>query len=475
MEGLLNLEIWQLGVLALLGAGAVGLAAVNFRFGLLMVGLMLFATSIGQQLTWNLRLVRTIITQLQQQRSPLYMAGGGLLLLAMAMHIQKIRWRSVSGLSLIMLMLGIYAGLIRMLATDIADGLASVLFVLVTLLPLAVVPASLIRDWWDMYALPRVIACIGLLWGGLCMVQFVVNRRALTTGYLTQRFVGMTGNPQHASAYLSFTIICCVFLVLNDPKVRYRMVWIASAAICSVLLLWTASRTGIAMTTIGVVACFYGRAGSGILLLPVVGAIGFAGYSFLAGNRVDFDLARLSGGGQTRSEAWRDLLQDFTNNPLFGLGGTGVKEGFRAEKSENSFLYGLASYGVGMGILIILFALTSMIHCLKLVRLRPSLQPYQRRLVEWLVGLHLAFWGGSMFEGYIIGRVSSPIVFMMIFAAIGQRVLELGREQVAADEYAELPADSETGFPGSDNPEGSEPLAEYPGYGDYETTGYTGR
>lgn len=437
MGGFLGLEVWQLALLGVAALGAVGIAAVNFRFSMFLCGTLLFLSAISQQLTWNLLLVRTIITQFQQQRSSLYLATGGLLLLAAVMHVQRLRFRSTPLQSWLLLVIGVYAGLIRMLASDVADGLASIGFAAVTLIPLAVVPPSLIRSWWDMYILPRAVGVACLLWSSLCVVQFVVNRRALTTGYLTQRFVGMTGNPQHASAFLAFSLICCVFLVLNDPKTRYRLVWMGTAAIAAVFLLWTASRTGVAMAAIGVAACFYGRAGSAILLLPIVGGVGYTAYSFLAGQRVDFDVERFTTGGQTRAAAWQELLRDFTSNPVFGNGGTGVKSEFRAEKSENSLLYGLATYGAGMGMLVILLALASLLQIIKLVRVRRSMQPYQRRLVEYLIGMQAAFWGGSIFEGYIIGRVSSPIIFMMFFAAMASRAIELAAEEQAAGvEYA---------------------------------------
>ncbi len=424
-----NFEIWQLLLLGVGGLGALGLAAVNFRFSILLIGVMLFFTAISRQTTWNLLLVRTVITELQAQRSTMYLGAGALLLLAGVMHVQQLKVRSISGFAVLLAFSGIYAGLIRMLAADVGEGLQSIAFAMATLAPLMLVPPSLIRDWWDMYVLPRVVAVVGLGWCGLCLVQFVVNRRALTTGYLTQRFVGMTGNPQHASAFLAFVITCCVFLVLNDPKKRYRLVWMGTAALAGVFLLWTASRTGVAMTAIGVLACFYGRAGAGAILLPIVGGIGYIAYSFLAGQNVDFDVERLAGGGQTRAHVWRELWGDFMSNPLFGAGGTGVKEAFRAEKSENSLLYGLATYGAGMGLVIIAMFFASLLQLWRLAGLRRVAQPYQRRVIEFAVGTQAMFWAGSVFEGYIVGRVSAPIVYMLLFSAMAQRAIEMVTEE----------------------------------------------
>jgi hypothetical protein len=437
MGGILNLEVWQLAILGVGGLGALGLAAINFRFSILLIAAMLFCAAISQQTTWNLLLVRTIITELQQQRSALYLAAGSLLLLAAVMHVQQLRVRSISLFAVVLTFSGVYAGLIRLLAVDVGEGLQSVGFAVATLVPLMLVPPAVIRDWWDMYVLPRVVAVVGAGWCGLCVLQFISNRRALTTGYLTQRFVGMTGNPQIAAAFLSFVTICAIFLVLNDPKKRYRLFWMATAALSSVFLLWTASRTGVAMTAIGVLACFYGRAGVGAMLLPVVGGLGFLAYTFLAGERVDFDIERLSGGGQTRAAAWRELWGDFVSNPLFGNGGTGVKDAFRAEKSENSLLYGLATYGAGMGLIIVLMFVASMLQCLKLLKMRRWMQPYQRRITEFLVGTQAMFWAGSVFEGYIVGRVSSPIVYMMLFAAMAQRTIEMAQEEINAARAAE--------------------------------------
>ncbi len=461
MEQLLQLEAWQLGLLGLGVAVGLGLTALSFRFGIVLFGVFLFAAAIGMQLTWNLMLVRTIITQLQLQRSALYMASGGLLLLCGIFHLHNVRWGRVSGIGIMLLITGVYAGLIRMLASDFGEGAASIAFAAVTLFPLAFIVPSLIRDWDDMYTLPRVIGVVGGVWSLLCMVQFAVNRRALTTGYQTQRFVGMLGNPQHAATYLCFTVIICTFLLLNDPKSRYKLLWLGISAVSGVLLLWTASRTGIAMAAIGVAACFYGRPVFALALLPVAAAIGFAAFSYLSGEHIDFDVERLTGGGQTRAGAWRDLLQTIANEPFFGNGGTGSgvgKGGFRAEKSENSLLYGMASYGVGMGLIIIVFFLVTCVQILKLVRVRWRLSAPQRRFADLLIGCMSAFWAGSIFEGYVVGRVGTPLVFMGLFGAMASRLHELHREDVAYAAMADgAPADSY-------DPETAGDYANYPDY-----------
>lgn len=457
MDSLLRLEVWQLAIVGLVAALGLGLAALNFRSGILFMAVMLFASSIATQLSWNMLLVRTIITQVQNNRSVMYLAAGGLLLLTAVFHVQRVRWRAIPGPSIAFLCIGLYAGMIRMLAQDFAEGAQSVMFALFTMIPLAIYPVSYVRDWWDMYILPRMIGMVGMVWCVLCLLQFVVNRKALTTGFLTQRFVGMLSNPQHAGAFLAFTVIACVFLTLNDPKRTYRALWMCTAAVSGVLLLWTASRTALGMAAIGVAACFYGRLGTGVILLPIIGGLGLFAYDFLAGQRVDFDLARLTLSSETREGAWRKLISDFQQEPFFGKGGTSaVGSGARAEKSENSLLYGMASYGVGMGLLIIVFAIVSALQCLKLIRLRGSLAGYQRRWVEFLLGMQGAFWAGSVFEGYIVGRVGAPIIFMMLTSALSYRAIELTNQEQAG----ELPADAQ-------NTEGMEHVGT-DGYGDYE-------
>ncbi|MFM9958828.1 MAG: O-antigen ligase family protein [Phycisphaerales bacterium] len=478
MGGLLNLDIWQLAVLGVGGVAALGLCAVNFRFSIMLVGLMLFFTSISTQTTWNLLLVRTIITNLQAQRSTMYLASGGLLLLCALMHSQRLKLKSINGFAVILAFSGLYAGMIRLFAADFGEGAQSVVFALATLIPLVLVPPALIRDWWDMYILPRVVAVVGAGWCGLCVLQFLANRRALTTGYLTQRFVGMTGNPQHASAFLAFVITCCVFLLLNDPKKRYRFVWMGTAALCSVFIIWTASRTGVAMTAIGVFACFYGRAGVGAMLLPVAGLVAFGAFKFLAGQRVDFDVERFTMGGQTRAGVWEELWQKFVDNPVYGTGGTGAQGGFRSEKSENSLLYGLAAYGGGMGLIIIAMFMASMKQVYDVIRARRGAQPYQKRVTEFALGTIAMFWAGSVFEGYIVGRVSAPIVYMMLFSAIAARAVDMIRQERAAEweiendpnaaaaggdgygEYGEgSTADSEQNPYGDGSPTATEPRA----------------
>ncbi len=66
-------------------------------------------------------------------------------------------------------------------------------------------------------------------------------------------------------------------------------------------------------------------------------------------------------------------------------------------------------------------------------RLKPSMIPSDRRLVDLIVAGNCMYFAGSMFEGYIISRVSAPLVILMMFGAMGSRLIQEARDSSASE------------------------------------------
>lgn len=426
----MEIRLELIAALAVVGAAFALVLAVKFKAAMLAYGLMLFAGSLSPPTDWEGRFVNTWLMPIQMRRSEIVLGAGVLLGLSLLMHSKRIRWERMAGQAVFMLVIALYAAFVRMVASqNPQEGVKTLFFALGTLVPAIAVLPSLFEDKEDVMNFLRVVALVSAGWALACAVQFVVRRQVLVLGGGFARFNGMLSNPQHAGAYLAFMTTTCIFLLLNETKQRYRIIWAGLSALNGIMLLWTGSRTGTAMCGMATMMVLYTRLGRAVLFLPI--ALGaFVLLFSIVGDQMGDALQRFGGGGDTRSVAWDRLSEQFSDNPMFG---TGAAED--TASSENSLLLGLASYGILMGLIIGLFMLFSAYQMLRLFALRFRLDPLERRMADYVIGVNAAYFAGSMFEGYIVSRVSSPMIFMLGFAAVGAWLMNRAHEARHHDEH----------------------------------------
>jgi hypothetical protein len=447
--------------------GVVGLAvallvAWRFKAVMLVFGGLLLTASLAAPVDWQGDAVQTWMTPVQSRRSELFAACGVFLVMSMVLNLGRMKFLSLPLQGLCVVALALYAGVVRlMIAGDFFDGLNSIILALVTLLPGVVIARSLYEDKEDVLWMLRVLASVSIIWVGCCAVQFVVRAKVLTLAG-GGRFQGMLSNPQHAGVLLAFLAALSFFLLVNDRKYVFRPLWAVLAGTNVALLLWTQSRTGFGMLVIMSMAIFYARLGAAIIFLPIAGLF-FVGVASVIGVDIgEVGFGRFTRGGDTRTKVWEKMWEQFTENPLFGAGSQQD-----AVHSENSFLLGLASYGIVMGGLIILLAFATGWQVLRVLRLRGYLQGLERRLAELYVGFCGAYFAGALLEGYIVSRVSAPLVLMVIFSGIGGWLVEIGQRRHAEALHAEpIPSASDTWLAEQGSPEDFDAADEYAGYGD---------
>lgn len=423
---------------AMLGLAGVVLAAYRFRFALVVFAGLLFVSAIGAPLDWEGRLVHTWMLPIQLVRTYLFGAFGGLMIVTLVAHLPRMSFRRTSSQTLWLLAIGVYEAIIRFLTSDVEKGVLTLLLRLLVVLPAAFVLPALLETRRDWLALLRTFMFVSAMWIGASAVQFVTDRSVLTLGAGGLRFQGMLSNPQHAAAFLAYTVVIATFMALNDGILRFRPIWIIAASIGSMLLLWTGSRTGVSMAIIGMMFVLYPRLGVSIILLPIAIGLVLLAFSFIARTGVDFDLSHLISHEDTRSSGWTGLVRTIADHPLFGIGST---ESGEAGGSENSILYGTATSGLGMGALILVLMISSAVLLKNLWRLKRSMIPSDRRLVDLIVGANCMYFAGSMFEGYIIARVSAMLVILMMFGAMGSRLIQEAREAPTSELEHDQPPD----------------------------------
>lgn len=418
-------------ILGLLGAGALLLSALRFRFALLLVAGMLLASALGVPLDYEKNVIRQWILPLQAGRSEMYLGASAMLIASAMVHVARLSIRNIGGPGLMMLVIAYYAGMVMLASGFAEDGLKSMAFATLTIPPLLVVMSSILRSFDGVYGCLRVVSLTSAVWTACVAMQFVIDWKKLVVQHGLSRFHGLLPNPQHAAAYTSVCAIVSLFLLFNDPKQRFKPLWMALAGINGIFVLWTGSRTGLGMLGLGLMAVLYARVGRAILFLPLVGLVAMVLFDFLSAARIEFDFEGIMGRGNTRSGAWNRLIEEIASNPLLGVG---IPKDI---PSENSFLFGMASYGVGMGAVMLLTVLACAVQSLRLWRARRVLPTRERRLTELIVGFYAMYFGGAIFEGYMISRVSTSLIFMLLFSTFGAAVIQLSRSQGAEHEPGE--------------------------------------
>ncbi|MHA7814425.1 MAG: O-antigen ligase family protein [Phycisphaerales bacterium] len=415
MSQLLDMPMPVLGALAILGmiAGGVYLFGLTKKWGALLpyMGMLLFA-SMAIPIGWNDKIKPTVWLPIQTNRSNLFLVCGIATMGIVLAQIQNLKGKPQSLMSWVFLLSAFYAAMMRFVHEGPSSGVLSVFFALITILPLMLLPAIVMRELDDFVLILRAIAVSNAVWVGMVMVQLVVNPKYLTMGN-SYRFVGLLANPQHAGTLMPF--ICCIllWLVLNDSN-RYKLFFLALLCINGVFQIWTGSRTGLGMVIIGVCAVLYGRVGRAILVLPLIGLFAYLGLNFVTNVlNIDFGADRLTSTLNTRDRAWANLLQIGLDNPILGVG---VDE---SENSENSWLYAFASYGIGMLGIVILLTFVGFATGLRWIRARFLLPAEYRPMMDMCISVIAMYFAGAVLEGYVLSRVAPPLCFFPVFAGAG--------------------------------------------------------
>lgn len=449
MEGL---DIQTLAILGLAAVVMAFLIIAKVQTVYLVYGIMLFASAIAAPVDWQGDPVATWLTPIQSRRSAIFAACGGMMAAACLFHLPLIRAGSIPLQTVALFVSSLYAALIRLVVSgDPVDGIQTVIFVSLTILPTISILPALMNDDEGILRFLRMIALVSVVWIGAVAIQFVVRRSVLTMGGGGLRFQGMLANPQHAAVFLAVCSTVCAYLSANDSKLRWKPLWVVLTAVNVVLVLWTGSRTGLLMTTIGMASIFYARLGQAVLAVPVLGVVFIVAFQIISSVAPDaFNLGEYAKRGDTRSAAWITLFNQFLENPIMGVGAAED-----AAYSENSYLAALASYGIGMGLLLLIFTFVSLGMVLRLFRSKQYLSRQQKSLADLYIGYMAMHFAGAMFEGFLHARVGAMLSFFMLFSCIGARLINIASANHLAMEHGTGPGPDEEGYEGE------------PGYDDY--------
>ncbi len=437
------------GMPAWMLAGVVGSALVvalvvamtiTRKFSLLVgLGGLLFFSAMALPVEWNDEGVRpTFWLGLQSNRDYFYGLFGILTIGLLVFQLSRLVGKRKSLVSMTLVVIGLFMAMLRFIHEGVSDGILSLGLAAIVLPAMLLAPAAVIDEEEDVHPLLRSILFANAVWFGMCMVQFMLDRSLVVFGN-SNRFVGLLSNPQHAGTFLACVTTTSLFMALNEPKKLWRFAAIGMLAADGLLLLWTGSRTSLGMAVVGGAGVLFTRMGRAVLMLPIVAAFFALALKVLGSgfSEATTTLDRLGGGEDTRTAAWGRMLSKAVENPLIGAGTS------NAGSSENAWLYGFASYGIGMLGLSLVLTLVAGLQLIKAFRSRWGLPKEQQTVIDLSAGLVLAFFAGAVFEGFFSARISPNLVFVMVFSGVLARLLQLNElrrdDRVAyADEHEEF-------------------------------------
>jgi len=387
------------------------LLGITKRWGMLVpFFLLLFASCLATPRDWADRVLPTVWLGIQTRRSEIFLIAGAAGVLMALAQFGRLSGKRVAMSGVLLACVGLYSAMLRLHHGGAADGFESMLFAVCTLLPLLVVAPLVMDEPGDIRKILRVMVGVNALWLAMCALQFVINSTYLTQGN-QYRFQGLLGNPQHAGTLMAFFGVVVLWLLLNDRGAVTKFIYTGILGANMVLLIWSGSRTGMGMALVGFAGVMYTRLGKSMLFMPFAAVIAYFGFKMvLSLTGLDIGAARLTTLEDTRTEAWFRLIASGMESPLFGVGMDEV------DRSENSWLYAFASYGIGLFALTVLMTLVAGFEVLRAVRLRSVLTLDERRVLDLNIGVVAMYFAGAVLEGYMISRVSASLPIYMVFS-----------------------------------------------------------
>jgi hypothetical protein len=291
-------------------------------------------------------------------------------------------------------------------------------------------PGRWMQDDDNFHLAVKSIAVAGLIFVIINSCQFLINRQAIT--FLQGRFLGTTGNPQHAGVLLAATIPCLMFLIQKLPRWNFaKLLWLATLIVTSYFLLLSGSRTGLIMGAVSILLFYRNNGGAWIrviLFLAISAALimPFLGVDSLSSSSTGIDTSvsdRFTSTNNTREGVWNGMWSAFMDNILFGYP---LSYGGRLGYGENSWLAAGAALGLVGFIPMVMMGWESlkMIWQLNQLSNRNSHYFFQSSAVIAGLGSMLI---GSFFEAFLLGNITFSLIAFLTYLVMGGYLLEVDR------------------------------------------------
>lgn len=379
------------------------------------VSLVLLVSSFGWLVQQGIP-IRPLVTPLEQVRQygrPLTI--GMLVLLLVPTALSQRGWRNRAMLAAIpvLLLLQIWVSVRLVAAGSQVRGVTALFTFLLIFICFGYGMSRWLQSGADVRALVRTLAVTGMLFIVVNLYQVALNPAAAVW---YGRFHGVTGNPQFAGALMTMALLPTLYLLASrDEAMWFRTACAVSAGLLCLLLIWTGSRTWVAMPLLGVAVLFHRRLGRALVILAITAGCAWMAAGWLTESTASAE--RLASLHDSRSQIWLKQIQVFLANPVFGTGAE--------QPQESSYLGAAANYGIiGAGLLALFVVLTG----LQLFRLHRAASRWlageDKFLVDLVLALAIVVFTGALGEGYLLGTLSLAIFTLYMVMAVTAFILD---------------------------------------------------
>jgi hypothetical protein len=289
----------------------------------------------------------------------------------------------------------------------------------------------------------RSIAIVGLIFVTLNTYQYIISPYAVT--FIHGRFLGTTGNPQHAAVLLAATIPCLMFVFQSISKWNYmKFFWMVVTIVVMYFLLQTGSRTGLLMGFISILLFYRNNGGAWLRLMLVLALLAALVVPFLEMDTISSSSGingsvsgRFSAIDNTRADVWNALWRTFTENIVFGAPLYGDRMGY----GENSWLSAGANLGLIGFIPMMLMGWESLklMWQLNLLSQRKPAYFFQASMVIAGLGSMLV---GSLFEAFLLGNITFSLLAFLTYLLMAAYLLEIDRARTYYSQLQQTTAQS---------------------------------
>ncbi|HEY1684503.1 MAG TPA: O-antigen ligase family protein [Tepidisphaeraceae bacterium] len=408
-----------LAMAAFLLLAVLALLIPQFKWPLL--SMMIVASTFSLDTLTSGRLVFPL-EQMRLQGRPLTLGLMLLLLLALLRVPQGKRHKYVLPATVAFFIFELMASMRMVFGNLFARGASELIIFMFIFLTLGLALARAIRNWDDGVMLVRSLAGAGAIFAVINVMQFIARPSSVLRG---GRFMGTTGNPQHAAEYCAALMLPVLYLLVRPGKTRLMRGALAGIfAVLLVMLLWTASRTGALMAATGIVLLFRHRVGRLLGAGILVGILVLIVLNFTSSeSSSQIEYSRLISTQDTRSYVWSGLLRQFAENPIMG-----ILPNSEIELGESSYLSVAARFGL-IGLVPLLIAMWMTVpSLLKLQRVKRSFP--DPMLADFVLAAFGQIFIGAFCEGYLASILQVMIFIIYCCYTLAAFLLE----------YAELPA-----------------------------------
>lgn len=282
-------------------------------------------------------------------------------------------------------------------------------------------PAPWLQDDKNFHLGVWSLAMTGVIFALACTYQGAINMHPMT--FLHGRFMGTTGNAQHAAALLAGTIPCFIFLIESNKKWNWiKAFWIAMLFIVGYFLFLTGSRTGAFMAITSILLFYRNRSGTLLRLCLLIIVILVIIFFFINPDILNSNQQisnRFLEAGNTREDVWNAMWRNFLKYPIFGVPLKGDRLGY----GEHTWLAAAETTGV-IGLTPLIFmglgCLQMMLKMQKLSKKNPS---YFLHTSTVIAGLSCLL-SGSFSEALLLGNISFPVMALILYTSLGKYLLD---------------------------------------------------